>query len=75
MSMKELAYKIEDLQMEAEKINSLEAALFEAIYTSQNYPLETYESAFLLFGEKIFDLKNELAELKKAAFDSFRGVE
>lgn len=71
MEMKEIAFKIEELQVKAEKISSLETALFEAIYTSKLYPLETYESAFILFGEIIFNLKNELTELKESVFDAF----
>lgn len=72
MTMKEIAYRIEALQVEAEKIDSVQKAIFAAIYQQTCYAKEDYEWAFVAFSELTFDLKNELKELKDKAFESFR---
>ena len=50
MTVKEIAFEIENLQIEAEKVNSFQNALFEAIYGGNNAP-ETYEWAFVALGD------------------------
>ena len=67
-TVKEMAYKIEDLRNDAEKINSLQNALFEAIYKG-DIAISAYEWAFVAFGELTYSLLNELAELENEAFE------
>ena len=70
MTVKEIAYKLEEMQIESEKVNSLQNTLFEAIYRGDNAP-EIYEWAFIVLGNLTFALANDLDKLTKAAFDNF----
>lgn len=72
MTMKEIAYKIEELQIKAEKIHSLNEALFAAIYCQNEFSKKTYEWAFVSFSDMTMELRNELEDLTNKAFDSFR---
>lgn len=67
-TVKEMAYKIEDLRNDAEKINSLQNTLFAAIYKG-GFAISTYEWAFVALGELTYSLLNELAELENEAFE------
>ncbi len=69
MIMKEMAYKIEDLLVAAEKINSLQCALFEAVYNG-NYSIEDYRWAFTAVNDLTYSLINQTKELEDQAFDS-----
>ena len=69
LTVKEMAHKIEDLRIDAEKIDSLQNALFAAIYR-EDFAVNTYEWAFVAFGELTYSLLNELAELENEAFES-----
>lgn len=71
MTVKEIAYKIEGLQIEAEKINSFQQTLFEAIFNGNN-DAGTYEWAFVAFGDMTHSLKNELKNVTDAIFEIFR---
>lgn len=71
MSNKEIAYRIEELQIDAEKVNSVQNALFEAIYRGSN-ALETYEWAFVSLGDLTFALKNNLEDLTSKVFDNLK---
>lgn len=71
MTVKEIAYKIEDLQIKVEKINSLQNALFTAIYNESNAE-NTYEWAFVAFGDMTHSLKNELKNVTDELFEIFR---
>lgn len=71
MTVKEIAYELEALQIEAEKVNSFQNALFEAIYRGDNAP-ETYEWAFVALGDYTFSLKNRLDEATKELFEIMR---
>lgn len=67
MTVKEIAFELENLQIEAEKIDSLQNALFSAIYRGEFAP-ETYEGAFIALGELTFATKNRLDEVGKELF-------
>lgn len=71
MTIKEIAYKIEGLQIAAEKVNSLQNALFSAIYDGSCAP-ETYEWAFVALGDITLVLKNELDDVTKELFEIIR---
>lgn len=71
MSVKKIAYELENLQNETEKIDSLQNALFEAIYNGNNAP-ETYEWAFVLLGDLTHEVKNRLDEVGKELFEIMR---
>lgn len=67
MTVKEIAFEIENLQIEAEKVNSFQNALFSAIYEGKNAPA-TYEWAFVALGDYTFSLKNRLNEVTEELF-------
>lgn len=67
MTVKKIAYELENLQNETEKIHSLQNALFEAIYNGNNTP-ETYEWAFILLGDLTREVKNRLDKVGKELF-------
>ena len=71
MTIKELAYKIENLRIIAENVNSLQMALYTAIYEGST-DVKEYEGAFNAFGDLCFSLKGKVSELEDKAFDSFR---
>ena len=71
MTVKEVAYKIEELQTVAEKVNSLQSALFSAIYHGE-LATSSYEWAFIALGDITHALKNELDEVAKELFDIMR---
>lgn len=71
MTVKEIAFEIENLQIDAEKVNSFQNALFEAIYRGDNAP-ETYELAFVALGDYTFSLKNKLDKVTKELFEIMR---
>ncbi|MDO4307226.1 MAG: hypothetical protein Q4C77_10345 [Eubacteriales bacterium] len=72
MTIKEIAYKVEDLRIEAEKINSLQNALFTAIYSESN-AISTYEWAFVVLDDMTHSLKDELKIVTNELFAIFRG--
>lgn len=67
MTVKEIAFEIENLQIEAEKVNSFQNALFSAIYEGGNAPT-TYKWAFVALGDYTFSLKNKLNEVTEELF-------
>lgn len=72
MSIKEIAYKIEKLQTDAEKIKGINEALFAALYRQDEYGKEEYEWAFISLSEMIMNLRDDLEELTNVAFDICR---
>lgn len=72
MATKEIAYKIEKLQTDAEKINSITEALFVALYRQDEYGKEEYEWAFISLSEMTMKLRDDLEKLTNEAFDSYR---
>lgn len=71
MSIKEVAFKVEQLRTEAEKVHGFQLALFEAIYNGSCAP-EHYEWAFVLFGEVVSSLKDGLKETQDELFEIIR---
>jgi len=59
MSVKELAFELEELQVKAEKVDGLQDVLFRAL-DKKDWNQETYEWAFMVLGELTLDLKKEL---------------
>ena len=53
MTIKELAYEIENLRIIAENVNSLQMALYTAIYEGST-DVKEYEGAFNAFGDLCF---------------------
>lgn len=68
MTTKEIAFEIEELQVEAEKIHSLQNALFSAIYEGSSAP-GTYEWAFIALGDLTLEVKNKLNDVTKKLFE------
>lgn len=71
MTIKEMAFKIEDLENQAEKINSFQNTLFEAIYKGDN-AVSTYKWAFVAFGDLTHDMLKQLTELTNDVFELLR---
>ena len=72
MALKEIAFKIEDLVVEAEKIESMQKALWQAIWRGDLAECE-YEWAFVVFGDLTFALKNNLQTLSDEVFKTLKG--
>lgn len=68
MSIKEIAFKLEELQITAEKVNDLQTVLWQAIYRGDITP-ESYEWAFMVLGDLTHELKNELSVVMHQAFE------
>lgn len=71
MTTKEIAFKLEDLQNESEKIYSLQLAIFSAIYEGNNSCAD-YEYAFIVLGDLSLSLKEDLARIRDAGFELMR---
>jgi len=71
VTMKDLAYRLDELQRDAEKIESFQMALWQAIYRG-DFDVKTYELAFVAFGDLTFALANNLQTLVDEAFDILR---
>lgn len=72
MEMKDFTFKLEELQIKAEKVRAIEEAIYHAIY-SRNDRTEAYEWAFVALDEMAFDLKEELQELINELFEYTKG--
>lgn len=68
MSIKEIAFKLEELQITAEKVNDLQTVLWQAIYRGDITP-ESYEWAFMVLGDLTHELKNELSVVMHQVFE------
>lgn len=71
MEIKETAYKIEELQIKAEKVHSLGVAISEALLYGYNAP-KAYEWAMCLLEGLTFEMKNELGEARDELFEFLR---
>lgn len=71
MTIKELAYEIEDLGRMANKVNSFQLALYIAIYEG-SADVEEYEGVFNAFGDLCFSLKNKIVDLEDRVFESLK---
>ena len=67
----EIAYKIEDLELEAKKVSVLQSMIFE-VYSMDSEMPEKYEWAFSVLGELIEGLEKGLGELVKESFAVMR---
>lgn len=72
MGNKNLAFKIEDLFTEAEKIDSMNEALFQAVFRGDNDPA-MYEWAFIAFRNMTFELREQMKDLTDESFKLMRG--
>lgn len=72
MTQKEIAFRIEELQLSAERIHSLQNALFTAIFRQDEFSIKDFEWAFIVLGEMTFDAKEELNNLKEKAFKNLK---
>ena len=72
MSQKEMAYRIEELRFNAERIHSLQNSLFAAIFHQKEFSVGDFEWAFVLLGEMTMDALEELKVLTNCAFENFR---
>lgn len=70
MSQKEIAFKIEELELQAEQIFSLQKVLFAAVYHQEAVPVADFEWAFVALGDMAFKSLKELKNLTDAAFDA-----
>ena len=71
MELKKIAFELEDLQCEAEKVESLHLALIVAVYNG-SYDLKEYEWAFQAVNELIHGLTEGLAALVKCSFEEMK---
>ena len=74
MTIKELAFKVEELRYKAAVISSMESALFSAIYMGAYEP-QAYEWAMVDFGQKTSELSEELEALEDELFASLKQKE
>lgn len=72
MTMKEMAFAIENLQNRAEIIHSQQNALYAAIYRQDEFSYKNYDWAFVALGEMTKELEDKLKELTTAVFDYLR---
>lgn len=73
MSQKEMAFRIEELRNSAEKLCSLQDALYAAFYHCQKeLAVNDLEGAFLVMEDIAFDVMNGLNDLTKSAFDNLK---
>ena len=72
MSQEEIAFKIEELMINAEMIHSLQNTLFTVFYCRDECPIRDSEWAFVLLGNLTGDMLDELRELTDSAFDSIK---
>lgn len=72
MSTKDVAFKVEELQLRAEEINSLQSALYAALYEAERAK-EDFEPAFVAFGSMTMKLQTDLSRLKEKLFEQMGG--
>ena len=72
MTMKEMAFEIENLQNRAEIIHSQQNALYAAIYLQNEFSYQNYDWALVALGEMTKELEDRLRELTTAVFDYLR---
>lgn len=72
MTQKEMAYRIEELQLKAEQAHSLQNTLFAAIFRQEDYAVEEFEWAFVMLGEMTYGAVKDLNDLKEKAFENLK---
>ena len=70
MTIKELAYEIEDLNRTVKNVSSLQLALCIAIYEG-SADVKEYEGAFAAFTDLCVLMEKKANDLETKAFDSF----
>lgn len=68
MSIKELAFKVEDMSYDAREVNSMQEVLFQAIFRGEPTP-EPYEWAFGAFGKMTESMFEKLEVLREEMFE------
>jgi len=71
MTLKDIAYKLEEIWIEAEKVDSLQIAIFQAIYKGEHNP-DVYEWAFNALGDRTFSLQASLEKIVDEIFELLR---
>lgn len=69
MELKDMAFEIEELQIRAEIIHSMQNALYAAIFRQKELSHENYDWAFVALGEMTKEQEDRMKELKKLTFD------
>lgn len=72
MTQQDIAHRIDELTIDAAKIDSLQKVLYEVIYQKELFAVEDCEWAFALLGDLTFKAKNDLTDLSDAAFENLR---
>lgn len=72
MSLKEMAYRIDELQFSSEKIHSLQNTLYAAIYRQNEIATIDFEWAFIVLGDMTTDIMRELTELRDTVFGDLK---
>lgn len=72
MSLKEMAYRIDELQFCSEKIHSLQNTLYAAIYRQNEIATIDFEWAFIVLGDMTTDIMRELTELRDTVFGDLK---
>ena len=72
MMLNEVTRKIEEIEIESEKINSLQTALFDAIFNG-NSEVHSYEWAFAVLGDLTFNHQENLKVMTKELFERLKG--
>ena len=67
MSIKEMAFKIEKLQIDASKIDGVSMALWQAI-SNGAFDAKTYDWAFVVLTDLTYNLTEDLTDLTEDAF-------
>ena len=67
MAQKEIAFRIEDLETRMKMANSLQNALYTAIYGQEVFSKADFDWAFVLLGEMLHKASKELEELADRA--------
>lgn len=67
MLTKEIAFKIEKLQIDASKIDGISMALWQAI-SNGAFESKTYEWAFVVLTDLTYNLTEDLTDLTEDAF-------
>ena len=73
MSIIEQAHRIEELQSDATRINSLGNALFIAIFHQDAFSITEYEEAYMLLMDLAYGLQKNLEKLTDEAFELLQG--
>ena len=75
MSQKEIAFKIEEIMNDTEKVCSVQSALFAAYYCQDEYAIEAFEGTFILMQGITSDILQRLTELTSNIFSYLKGSE